>query len=177
MPEAGNRAIALRQKPRGDAWGRRGVRSWAFSPRACPVGAIITVIPLWLGACSPSEPAAQAPPASLGSSITVQPLTGPIALAPSVTGAPAPAAATPEPSPMPAPPPAPPPAPAPAVAMPAPPPAPAPVAEASPPPAPAPVAATPPPAIFCPPGATAVWSEPDLAGTPVAICRRLPTGR
>jgi len=183
MPDIDDGATPRTEKPGGEVW------------RAVRLAAIVIAIAPWLGACSPGRPPAPAPapgavsrpaiavqslpPAAPGPSINEKPLAGPIALAPSMTGAPpaasAPPALRPEPPAVSATPAAPaPPTPAPApVAMPAPPPAPA-VGM----PAPAPIAATPQPsAISCPPGATAVWSEPDLAGTPVAICRRLPTGR
>jgi hypothetical protein len=175
MPDIDDAAIALSEKPAREARRIRLVRS----------AAIVLALSAWLGACAPSEPAAPAPLTSPSPPITVTPLpgpnppvaanpsTGPIALAPSMTGAPATA---PPPKPTP-----------PATAEP-----PAPTAVASPAPAPPPASAqpvaSPPPPVStqpagdstaaaaigpCPSGTIAVWSEPDLAGTPVAICRRL----
>jgi 2-oxoglutarate dehydrogenase E2 component (dihydrolipoamide succinyltransferase) len=144
MPEIEDAAIALWETPGQRAWRHRAVRS----------AAIVIVVPLWLGACAPItvEPST-GPIASPASPITAEPSAGPIALAPSMTGAPAPA-------------PAPLPEPAPAVAAP----------EPLPPPAPAPAEAaaveTPAAPSPCPPGQIAVISKPDMAGTPVVLCRR-----
>lgn len=104
----------------------------------------------WLGACSPiKEPAADAARIP-DSPITAETLAGPVALAPSLTGAPA-TPALPEASPAkPAAPPAEPPA---STAM---------------------SAAAP---ARCPPGSIAMWSQPDAAGTAVSICRRLNPAR
>jgi pyruvate dehydrogenase E2 component (dihydrolipoamide acetyltransferase) len=112
----------------------------------------------------------------------VEPARGPIVLAPGMTGAP-PAAPSPVPArpvaasrPVPAPP-----LPAAAVEMSAPPPASAPTPERAMPVAvPMSSAAVEIPTfapVSCPPGAIAMWSEPDVTGTPVAICRRLPPPR
>jgi hypothetical protein len=153
MPGIDDRAIVLRQQPSRGGSSCRVVRSVA----------IISAIPLWLGACSPigqstSQAAVASPPT------TVKPLPGPIVLAPSMTG---PLAL--------APPPAPPPTPAPALAMPAPPPGAA-LAVAIPALPPGPTTAVEIPtfaSVPCPPGAIAMWGEPDMSGTPVPICRRL----
>jgi hypothetical protein len=176
MPEIEDAAIAPRENPGHRAWHHRTARSWAFSPRACPVGAIVVAVPLWLGACAPADRSAPTPFAGSSAPITVEPSTGPIAspgapiiaepsagpiaLAPSMTSAPAPAPVL-----------APPPEPAPAVAAPEPLPA---VAAAEPPPAPAAAAAaeTPVAPSPCPPGQIAVISKPDMAGTPVVLCRQ-----
>ncbi|HEV2335413.1 MAG TPA: hypothetical protein VGS13_07945 [Stellaceae bacterium] len=151
MPDV--EAVALRQNARRGAWRRRMVRSWAFSPRACPVGAIAIAVLVWFTACAPAEePGATPAPAPLAGprpATIVEPSAGPIPLAPSMTGTVAPAL-------PPAQSPAPPPEPAPAIAMPEPPP-----------PAPSP----------CPPGQIATWSKPDMAGTPVVLCRPLNPGR
>ncbi len=172
MPTIDDGAISLREKPGRDLWPIRVVRSTA----------IIIAIPLWLGACSLPQRSEPAPIASPTPPVALKPTPGPIALVPSMTG-------TPLPPPAPARPPAPPPRPATAVAT-APPLAPPPAPAAAPPVAPPPPlastqpAAPPaapatadaiaaPPSIPCPPGTMAMWSEPDLAGTPVAICRRL----
>jgi hypothetical protein len=132
------------------------------------IRAVIVAIPVWLGACALMED--WPPPTAAGiNPPAVEPAPGPIALAPSMTGGPA---AVPSPVAAPARPlapsrPLPPlPAPAAAVAMPAPPPAPS-AAVVIPTFAP----------ILCPPGAIAMWSEPDAAGTPVPICRRFHPSR
>jgi len=121
--------------------------------------------PVWLGACALMQD--WTPPATAGTNPpTVEPApspiksapiaSGPIVLAPSMTGAPAP-----------------PPAAATATATPVPPPA---IPVVMPAPAPAPAAAVDTPTfapVSCPPGAVAMWSGPDAAGVPVPICRRL----
>jgi len=141
--------------------------------------AIIVAMPLWLLACSPIEHPAPRAAADIGPPTIAEPASGPIALAPSITGT-ATLEAAPRPVSAPAlatntPPPAmrvetaalpePLPAPTPAVAMPAPPPIAVATAEST---------ATPSP---CPPGATAVMSKPDMAGIPVLLCRHLPVPR
>jgi hypothetical protein len=153
MPGIDDAAIVLKENPvRGACW--IGVL-WP--------AAIIVAMPLWVGACAP---VAEAPlPAATGASsptIAEAPL-GPIALAPNITGTPLP-----------------PPTPASAVAIPAPPSSMPVAAVALPPePPPAPVAVETPAAAPspCPPGATAVLSKPDMSGTPVLLCRRLPPTR
>ncbi len=109
-----------------------------------------------------------APVAAGTSPPAVEAMPGPIALAPSMTGVPAPSPAPARPLP-------PPPARSIAVATPAPPPRPAAAVEIpTPPPTPFAAVGIPTVAPFpCPPGAIAMWSEPDVAGTPVPICRRL----
>jgi 2-oxoglutarate dehydrogenase E2 component (dihydrolipoamide succinyltransferase) len=157
MPEIEDAAFALWETPGQRAWRHRAARS----------AAIVIVVPLWLGACAPADHSAPAPLASPGAPITVEPSTGPIAspgspstaepstgpiaLAPTMTGAPAP-----EPAPLPEP--------APAAPEPLPPPAPAPAEAAA---VETPAAPSP-----CPPGQIAVISKPDMAGTPVVLCRR-----
>jgi hypothetical protein len=118
--------------------------------RAARVVVVIAAVALWLGACAPMED--RPPPTAAGTAGTnppsVEPASapGPIALAPSITGA-----AAPVPAPVPVPPPPlplpPPPVPAATVEIPT-------FAPAS-----------------CPPGAIAMWSAPDSAGAAVAICR------
>jgi hypothetical protein len=137
--------------------------------------AIVVALTALLAACSlvqpkPTEAAAEASPP-----VVTEPL-GPIALAPSLTGVPTPPPAPVRPeaariTAVPLAPPAPPPPEAPPIAA-VPPPPPTPAEPAAPPPAPAAaIPATVP--IICPPGSIAMWSEPDLAGTAVPICRRL----
>ena len=118
--------------------------------RAARLVVVIAAVALWLGACAPMED--RPPPTAAGTnppSVEPTPAPGPIALAPSITGA-----AAPVPAPVPVPPPLPPPLPLP------PPPVPAAAVEI---PTFAPAS--------CPPGAIAMWSAPDSAGAPVAICR------
>ena len=128
---------------------------------------VIAAVAPWVGACAPMED--RPPPTAAGTAGTnppsVEPAStpGPIALAPSITGA----ATIPVPAPVPVPPPRPlplppPPVPAAAVAMPAPP---------SPPSAAATVEIPTFAPATCPPGAIAMWSAPDSAGAPVTICR------
>jgi hypothetical protein len=168
------------------------------------IAAVIVAVPLWAGASALNQEAgagtSNQPPAAepargpivLAPSMTgastsnqppaVEPARGPIVLAPSINGAP-PAA----PSAVPARPVAAsrpvlaPPLPAAAVKIPAPPPASAPTPEGAMHVAlPMPSAADEIPTfapVSCPPGAIAMWSEPDLTGTPAAICRRLPPPR
>jgi hypothetical protein len=153
---------------------------------AAVIAAIIVGIPAWLlGACGLMQE--WPPPEAAGiNARMVEPSPGPIAsgpivLAPSMTGAPVPPTTPPSPpaTPVVAV------APTPPLSRPLPPPI-IPVAAPPAPPAPAiPVAMpapSPPPAIVdiptfapdpCPPGAIAVWSEPDAAGVPALICRRL----
>jgi hypothetical protein len=160
MPDTDRRAIAPREKPGHNL--RRKRLAW--------LAASLIAMPLWLGGCAPIEPlpppavADTGPPAA-----AVEPATGPIALAPSITGTPAPApgrapaVVIPEPLP---------PIPAAAVAMPAPPPAPAPAAAI-----PAAAVESPAEPSPCPPGLIATWSKPDMAGMPVLLCRRAPPPR
>jgi hypothetical protein len=160
MPAIDDRRIVLRGNSSCDAWPNRVVRSLAM----------ISAIPLWLGACSSiggSTPQAAATP------ITVERSLGPILLAPSMTGLP------PVAVPL-----APPLKPAPGLATPA---QPAPPAPAAPPAGPAVThaAPSPPPGlttsveiptfapVLCPPGTIAMWGESDMSGTPVAVCRRV----
>jgi hypothetical protein len=114
--------------------------------RAARLVVVIAAVSLWLGACVPIED--RSPPTAAGTNPpSVEPAAapGPIALAPSITGA-----AAPVPAPGPVPPPLPlPPPPVPAAAVETPPFAPA----------------------SCPPGAIAMWRAPDAAGAPVTICR------
>ena len=152
MPDIDDAAIALREKA---GWGVRRIGAmWS--------AAIIVAIPLILPACAP---VAQAPPpaaADTGSPTIAEAPSGPIALAPAITGTPLP-----------------PPAPEPGVALaepaPAPVPAVAPVAAlalSAPAVDSAPAAPSP-----CPPGLIAVMSKPDMSGTPVLLCRRSPLPR
>ena len=131
--------------------------------RAARLVVVIAAVALWLGACAPIED--RPPPTAAGTNPpSVEPASapGPIALAPSITGA---AAPVPAPVPVP-PPPRPLPAAAPAArsrcrdARTAPPPSAAAAVEI---PTFAPAS--------CPPGAIAMWSAPDSAGAPVTICR------
>lgn len=147
-----------------------------------PVAAAsIIATSVWLGACGmmqdwpppdatgtqrPAvEAARHAPGAIAPGPIAPGPIApGPIVLAPGMTGVPPPTPAHAMAA-----------APAPASAPPSRtvPPAPAPLA--------APAAAMPAAAVdiptvapaICPPGTVAMWSQPDAAGAPVAICRRL----
>ena len=151
--------------------------------RAAVIAAIIVGIPAWLGACGLMQE--WPPPETAGiNARMVEPspgatAPGPIVLAPSITGAPAspPAPPSPPATPVAA-------APTPPLSRPLPPPA-MPVAVPPAPPEPAiPVAArAPAPAApvdiptfapaSCPPGAIAMLSEPDAAGVPALICRRV----
>jgi hypothetical protein len=150
---------------------------------AAVIAAIIVGIPAWLlGACGLMQEL-PAPEAAGIDARMVEPSPGPIAsgpivLAPSMTGAPVPPTTPPSPpaTPVVAVAPTPPlsrPLPPPIIPVAAPPAPPAlaiPVAM----PAPAPAAPVDIPTfapVSCPPGAIAMWSEPDAAGTPVPICR------
>ncbi|HEV8679481.1 MAG TPA: hypothetical protein VGQ90_08915 [Stellaceae bacterium] len=153
---------------------------------------ILTALSLLIGACAPINESA--PPGAANSPIAAEPLPGPIALAPSITGAPAasstprrsaPAVATQTPSPEPieaAATPALPPTPTATVAAPAA--SPKPVPAVATPATPATAVAAPAPTASvedsvpiptgplpqCPPGTIAMWSKPDIIGTRVGIC-------
>ena len=148
MRDIDNRPLAREDTSGGDPWRIRTVRPVAMI--VAIMSAIILAVPLWLGACSlieikPFEAAADGSP-----SIAPEPIPGPIALAPSMTG----------------------------TAPPARPSVPAPVRHLTPPPVPPTAVAIPVAALApCPPGSIAMWSEPDVTGTPVPICRRLPPPR
>jgi hypothetical protein len=139
-------------------------------PAVEPARGPIVLAPSMTGAGTSNQPPA------------VEPARGPIALAPSMTGAP-PAAPSPVPArPVAASRPVPAPAlPAAAIEMPMPPPASAPTPEGAMHVAlPMSSAADEIPTfapVSCPPGAIAMWGEPDATGTPAAICRRLPPPR
>ena len=149
--------------------------AWRGVARAAGITALF-----WLGACMPAEPpgsgeetAAAAPAVPVESAGPV----GPVALAPSMTGMSAAPTEPPVRSTAAAPPP---PAPEPAPVAVAPPPPPPPPAPPAPEPtvvvaaAPADAATAPPaPSIVCPPDSVAMWSKPDLAGVPAAICHQL----
>lgn len=157
MPTIADRALS-----RGGKSGRRPAAMIAPAIIAIPVW----LGPVWLGACAPMQD--WPPPATAGTNpptvepapcpITSAPIgpgpitSAPIVLAPSMTGA-----AAPPPAPT-------------HTAAPVPPPS-----RPAPPPA-MPAAAVDIPTfapVSCPPGAVAMWSGPDAAGVPVAICRRL----
>jgi len=126
--------------------------------------AIILALLFGLAACAPIKPGE--PPkttASPNPPVTTERLA-PVALAPGMTGGPAASpSATRSASPVAAAAPASPPA-IPAVATPA---------AATPAVAAAPPAPPPPPGVSCPLGTIGMWSQPDIIGQPVYICRQL----
>ncbi|HVB14993.1 MAG TPA: hypothetical protein VNF04_00510 [Stellaceae bacterium] len=147
--------------------------------------AIMLALLFGLAACAPIKPGE--PPkttASPNPPVTTERLA-PVALAPGMTGGPAASpsakpAATPSVSPVaaaapPAEPPAPasPPATPPAATPPAAIPPAATRAAATPAVAAAPPAPPPPPGVSCPLGTIGMWSQPDIIGKPVYICRQL----
>jgi hypothetical protein len=181
MPTINDRPLPQSARPGCDPWRAAVVRS----------AAIAIAMSLGIAACAPIKNSAPQAGAGASPPIKVEPLPGPISLAPRITGAPASSAA---PSHRPASPPTPATAvaapasqsvPAAAVATPAAPPKRTPAA--APTPKSAPTVATPTPIDSpadvgpiptgqlpsCPPGTIAMWSEPDVIGTRVGICHAL----
>lgn len=159
--------------------GDQATRSCDRPGRDRQSAAILLALLFGLAACAPIKEGAPAKTtAGPNPPVTTEKLA-PVALAPGMTGGPAaPPSAKPSPSPAAtaAPPaePAAPPAATPAAATPA---APTPAAAtppaATPAVAAAPPAPPPPPGVSCPLGTIGMWSQPDIIGTPVYICRQL----